>query len=331
MNKDLVDVLACPECASPDLVVLSDTALACPRCEARYPVVNGIPQLLPVRLAASLAHRDVYAERVTAAIRDNRDSTDPNDPETDRFMWERELYGWAKEVVYRDSRAADILVSYCENGARGLCQFLRESVGGVAGKSLLYVGSGNDRHVSLPLQAEGAFIVNLDIASEPLEDLAQAGASCCVCGDARALPFRAEAFEVVFSKGSVHHSHPIDEPLQAMVRAVRPGGHLIIAEPNKHAVFELRLPGFLLPPGFGYPSPYENALSAGDVMGVLRRQGVSGFRVVALTHAPPGIPLSVAGLWDRLGRAMPWLFDRFAFEFVLYGRKTPGSALSTAG
>lgn len=322
MNKALVDVLACPECGSPDLAVLSDSALACARCGTHYPVSNGIPQLLPARLAASLARKDVYAERVAAAIRDSRDSTDPDDPETDRFMWERELYDWAKEVVYRDPRAADILVSYCENGARGLCQFLKETVGGVDGKSLLYVGSGNDRHVSLPLEADGAFVVNLDVASGPLEDLTQAGAHCCVCGDARALPFRPEAFDVVFSKGSVHHSHPIDEPLEAMVRVAKDEGHVVVAEPNKHAVFELRLPGFLLPPGFGYPSPYENAISAGEVMDVLSRQGVSGFRVAALTHAPPGTPPSIARLWERVGRAMPWLFDRFAFEFILQGQKT---------
>jgi SAM-dependent methyltransferase len=195
-------------------------------------------------------------------------------------------------------------------------------VGGVCGKTLLYVGSGNDRWVSLPLQQEGAFIVNLDIVGDCLEDLSQAGARNCVCGDVRRLPFRTGAFDVVFSKGSVHHSHPIADPLRAMARVVKPGGHIVVAEPNRYTLF--RLPRTLLPSGLGCPTPYEGAISAGEVVRILDKAGISQFQIAALTHAPPGTPSPVASLCERLGSAMPWLLHRFAFEFIVYGKKKDG-------
>jgi len=322
LNKSLLDFLSCPECGSEDLVLLPEGALACSSCGTHYPIKNGIPQMLPAHLADALPQKGAYLKRIESSMLQKKDSVAPVDPETDRFMWEHQLYNWAKRVMYQDARAAQIFESYAEKGARDLCQFIEQRAGGVEGKSLLYVGSGNDRLVSLPLEIEGAFIINLDVASGPLEDLAEAGVKHCVCGDARHLPFRAEAFDVVFSKGSVHHTHPIDEPLLAMARVVKQGGHIIVAEPNKHAIFQLRLPGFLLPSGLAYPSPYENAISARQVMSILAKDGISKFQVTALTHAPAGTPSPIARLWEHLGKVMPWLFDRFAFEFILHGQKS---------
>ncbi|MBE0415044.1 MAG: methyltransferase domain-containing protein [Dehalococcoidia bacterium] len=322
MNKDLLELLACPECGSGNLTLLSDPdfiGVACSSCAARYPIRNGIPQMLPAPLGATLREKNTYLGRLRASRVEGKE-TETENIEIDRFMWEHQLYNWGKEVIYRDSKAADIFFSYTEKGARALCQFLKQRVGGVDGKRLLYVGCGNDRLVSLPLEQEGAFIVSLDIVSEPLEDLRQAGVQNCVCGDARRLPFQAEAFDVVFSKGSVHHSHPIAEPLGAMARVVKRRGHIIIAEPSKYMLSHLHR--LLLPAGLGYPTPYEDAISAQEVIGILGKEGISRFQIATLTHAPPGTPAPIARLWERLGKAMPWLFNRFAFEFMVYGQKT---------
>jgi len=339
MNSYLLELLACPECGSANLALLSEDALACSSCAAHYPIRNGIPQMLPARMAATLDQKKAYMEKLRASMLGQGDLPQPSSLEVDRFMWEHQLYDWAKEVIYNDSRAAEVFSSYAEKGARGLCQFLRERVGGVEGKSLLYVGSGNDRLVSLPLEREGAFLVNLDLVYESLDDLRQAGASNCVCGDARHLPFRPEAIDVVFSKGSVHHCHPIAEPLRAMARVVKRGGHIIVAEPNRYMLH--RLPTLLLPTkltkaigasfkdlwpwgpksGLGYPTPYEQAISAREVMSILGKEGISQLQVTTLTHAPPRTPAPIARLWEDMGQAMPWLLERFAFEFIVYGRK----------
>ncbi len=321
MNRNLLELLACPECGSANLSLLSEDILACSSCDARYPILNGIPQMLPAHLAATLHQKNAYLERLKAAMHQGKDLRNPGSPELDRFMWEHHLYNWGKEVICSDSRAAEIFAHYAEKGARGLCRFLQERVGGVYGKRLLYVGSGNDRLVSLPLEQAGAFIVNLDLVSDSLEDLREAGAQNCVCGDARQLPFRAEAFDVVFSKGSLHHSQPIAEPLRAMARAVKRGGHIVVAEPSKY----MRLPRFLLPAGLGHPTPYEDAISRREVVRILAKEGIEQFHFTALTHAPPGMPAPLARLWESLGHTLPWLFNRFSFEFILHGQKGDGA------
>jgi SAM-dependent methyltransferase len=170
------------------------------------------------------------------------------------------------------------------------------------------------------MEQAGAFMVNLDVVSDSLEDLTAAGAQNCVCGDARRLPFRAEAFDVVFTKGSLHHSQPIAEPLAAMVGTVKRGGHIVIAEPNSY----MFLPRFPLPGGLGYPTPYENALSRRQVARILAKNGVGELHFTALTYAPPGTPAPLANLWECVGQAMPRLFDRFAFEFILHGKRGNG-------
>ena len=321
MNKDLLDLLACPECGSAELVPDSsaEDSLSCASCNAVYPIHNGIPQMLPPQLAAALKLKGAYTAKIRASILEGN-RPQPESHEIDRFMWEQELYCWGKEVIYKDSKAAEIFSCYSEKGAKRLCQFIRSKANGVRGRSLLYVGSGNDRLVTLPLEEAGAFVVNLDIALEPLEDLKQAGARSCVCGDACQLPFRAEAFDVVFSKGSIHHSHPIAQPLRAMAGVVKSGGHIIVAEPSKYMLS--RLPRLLLPSGLGCTTPYEDAISAGEVVGILGKEGISQLEVKALTHAPPGVPSPIARLWERLGKTMPWLFDRFAFEFIVCGQRT---------
>ena len=319
MNHTLLELLACPECGSADLALIPTDILACPSCAARYPVINGIPHVLPAHLATTLDQKNAYVERLMTAMRQGKDLSNRNSMDTDRFIWEHHLYNWGKEVIYSDPRAADIFIQYAETGAQRLCRFIQERVGGVHGKRLLYVGSGNDHLVSLPLEQAGAFMVNLDVVSDPLEDLKGAGAQNCVCGDARRLPFRAESFDVVFSKGSVHHSHPIADPLRAMARVVKPGGHIVVAEPSKYMLS--RLPRFLLPAGLGHPTPYEDAISAREVVSILGEEGISRFQIATLTPAPPGSPSPIARLWEGLGKAMPWLFNRFAFEFMVYGQK----------
>jgi len=327
-TRELIEILACPDCGAANLEFGED-ALRCPTCDASYPILNGVAQMLPSHLANALKQKSAYMERLRASMLKGGESP-PADPEVDRFMWEQQLYSWGKEVIYRDARAAQVFSSYAEGGAKTLCQFIKEKATELKHKRLLYVGSGNDRQVTLPLEQAGAFVVNLDIASEPLEDLVQAGAKNCVCGDFRRLPFPAGAFDVVFSKGSVHHSHPIAEPLTAMARVTKRGGYIIVAEPNRYSLHHLPryllLPHLrkkfvrLLPrrPGLGYPTPYEDAISAAEVARILMGEGISHLERRTLTHLPPHVPPAIA----RVGKAIPWLFDRFAFEFIVCGKKT---------
>jgi uncharacterized protein YbaR (Trm112 family)/SAM-dependent methyltransferase len=317
MDNNLLSLLACPDCGSSDLSVISNNRLTCASCKAAYSIINNVPQMLPSKLAKSLEGKEEYTVKLMAATRAGQQPKDTDNLDTDRLMWEHHLYDWGKEVIFTNAAAAEIFTVYAEKGARDLCRRLKDITGGVSGKSLLYVGSGNDRLVSLPLQTEGALIVNMDIVNASMQDLMNCGAKTCVCGDIRQLPFRNESFDIVFSKGSLHHSQPIDEPLRSMIRVCKKGGHIILVEPNKY----MTVPRHRLPKGLAVPTPYEHHLSSRAIINILKSNGVADVHTEAFTHAPPGTPGLVARIWDWKGHAMPRLFKYFAFEFLVRGQK----------
>jgi uncharacterized protein YbaR (Trm112 family)/SAM-dependent methyltransferase len=317
MDKKLLSLLTCPDCGSSDLSAASDNRLTCTACKAVYSIINNVPQMLPSKLAKSLEGKKEYTGKLMAATRAGQQPKDTNNLDTDRLMWEHHLYDWGKEVIFTNAAAADIFVVYAGKGARDLCKRLKDIAGGVSGKSLLYVGSGNDTLVTLPLEAEGALIVNMDIVNESMQDLMNCGAKTCVCGDIRRLPFRDESFDVVFSKGSLHHSQPIDEPLRSMIRVCKKGGHIVLVEPNKY----MTVPRHRLPKGLAVPTPYEHHISSHSVVKILKDDGIIDIHTEAFTHAPPGTPKLVARIWEWKGHIMPWLFKLFAFEFLVRGQK----------
>lgn len=317
MNRELLEILACPNCRSANLEASSEEIITCTACAATYPITNNVPNMLPPHLARTLPRKGDYTDRLMQAMRRGRDLCDAGDPEADRFMWEHHLYNWGKRVIYSDLRAGKIFSSYATDGARKICQFITEWCGEIAGKRLLYVGSGNDSLVALPLEGAGAFVVNLDVVSDSMQDLMAAGARHCVCGDARRLPFRDAVFDVVFTKGSLHHSQPIDTPLKEIARVARRGGHIIAAEPNRYVC----LPHSPMPAGLGYPSPYEHAISSRQVQRILSSQGICDFKIAPFTYAHPATPAFIASACKNIAHVAPRLFDRFAFEFILYGRK----------
>ena len=69
MNHELISLLACPQCGSAGLSAAGDEMLSCPSCGARYPVINGVPQMLPAGLSSALERKEEYTQRLTAATR----------------------------------------------------------------------------------------------------------------------------------------------------------------------------------------------------------------------------------------------------------------------
>jgi len=49
LNKDLLDILACPKCKGPLSLLPDSDGLACSRCEVVYPVEEEIPIMLEDR------------------------------------------------------------------------------------------------------------------------------------------------------------------------------------------------------------------------------------------------------------------------------------------
>lgn len=47
MDPGLLEILACPVCDERPALLLEDDRLRCSLCGRRYPIVDGIPHLLP--------------------------------------------------------------------------------------------------------------------------------------------------------------------------------------------------------------------------------------------------------------------------------------------
>ena len=62
MDADLLRLLACPDYRSAPLEAMEEE-LRCQRCARRFPIVDGIPSLLPRALAGAMVGRDEGAAR----------------------------------------------------------------------------------------------------------------------------------------------------------------------------------------------------------------------------------------------------------------------------
>ncbi|MBL8047213.1 MAG: hypothetical protein JNJ45_00895 [Chthonomonas sp.] len=52
LKPELLSVLACPRCDSRPALRLEGEELVCSLCATRYPIVNGIPHLIPPELSS---------------------------------------------------------------------------------------------------------------------------------------------------------------------------------------------------------------------------------------------------------------------------------------
>jgi uncharacterized protein YbaR (Trm112 family) len=58
ISPKLLEVLACPRCEVRPALQLEAEFLRCPNCHARYPIKNGIPQLLPENAIDDAPHEE---------------------------------------------------------------------------------------------------------------------------------------------------------------------------------------------------------------------------------------------------------------------------------
>lgn len=46
-NRDLLRVIVCPACGGTLKVIKDNSQLECERCDIKYPIKDGIPELMP--------------------------------------------------------------------------------------------------------------------------------------------------------------------------------------------------------------------------------------------------------------------------------------------
>lgn len=211
----LLNVTACPTCLAGELSLPSDALagpLECGRCGARYPVTEGIANLLP-----QLSSRDGRGE-------DHKD----------------------RQSAFFDEGADPEYETARPHGTAAFHRFLiveklRRSVaalGQLSGRSALVVcgGSGMDAEF---LARNGATVVTSDLshgaARRALERARRFGVPLAsVVADAERLPFRDGALDLVYVHDGLHHLEDPSTGLAEMARVARWG--VSVTEPARAAV-----------------------------------------------------------------------------------------------
>ncbi len=98
--------------------------------------------------------------------------------------------------------------------------------------TLLDVGGGTGR-VARCLSARVSRVFIADPSRKMVEYAGKAGL-VAACSGAEALPFPPESFEKIIMVDAFHHVHRQDVSLAEMWRVLRPGGKLLIIEPDIH-------------------------------------------------------------------------------------------------
>ncbi len=142
------------------------------------------------------------------------------------------------ETFWKEKENVDEVYSNADRIVRNLLR-----VGAVRGLKVLEIGAGTGRD-SLPLIAHGAHVVQLDYAENSLLILKRIADErqlpvAVVGGDTFRLPFRDEAFDVVFHQGLLEHfrHREAEALLRENIRVLKRGGHLLVDVPQRYHLY----------------------------------------------------------------------------------------------
>ena len=203
--EPLHSLLACPACRG-----ALDAALSCTGCGRSWEAPDGIPRLR------------LNVEGQTDVVRRFYDAAPfPGYPPNDSLTWLR--------TRAERSAFARLLDASIPGDAR------IAEVGCGTGQTSLYLARADRQVVALDL-SRGA--LSLGAAAARRYGLDQVNFVECDLGR---LPLRDAAFDLVYCSGVLHHTPDPAASFASIVKAVRPGGHVILGLYNLYARIPLRL------------------------------------------------------------------------------------------
>ncbi len=227
MKTRLLSFLACPECANAPLALdafvhegdeVLEGVLSCADCARRYPVIAGVPRLLPDALLAALAqyHPDFF-RRYQLPL--------PGQHEHDAVARTLTFYSFARAKLFTP-QVGPALHAYWQHSLRTRIP----EVAGFRGQIGLDAGCGEGRYTYCLAEA-GAEIIGLDLSEavtlayrrnrdHPRAHIVQ--------GSIYQPPFRRSSLAFVMSTGVLHHLPNPRRGFEALVPLLHPGGSMHI-------------------------------------------------------------------------------------------------------
>ncbi len=105
-------------------------------------------------------------------------------------------------------------------------------------------------------------------------------------GDVRDLPFQDDAFDAIYSMGTIEHFEATDQAVNEMARVLKPGGRAIIGVPNRRDPFLRPLMATVLQAIGGYAYGYEKSYSRPALRAMLERNGLEVVSETAILFMP---------------------------------------------
>lgn len=280
-NKELLDLLACPDCES-DLKPQS-SELKCTQCHQIFEIREGIPCLFPATVdKAHLHEEESLAEMMQ------------HDPHNKKETLSREQWKLSKIDFWG---------------------MVMQNVSG-SNKKFINIGCGFDTHFK-KIEEAGHTFVNFDLIYKMLQSLQEKqNAKSCIAGDINKMPFKKGAFDYVISIDVIHHeSEHLDDLLDTFASLLKPGGILFLEDPNAWGMFQLIksifMPRWLyrflrsmyhkLKKSTHHPADYEFPTNVWKVKKMLKDRGFEQIHVYPQNAYP-----TVGGLAFKVYQMFSW-------------------------
>lgn len=232
MKARLLDFLCCPDCRHEklDLAVygsegngeserVMEGEIRCGRCGSRFPVINGVPRMLPVSLRRHLVrfHPDFFRRYPELTLQARHEPPDETVART--------LEGYSYQYMELEDRQKEI--ERWKNNFLSTIpvrpDFFKRKIGAD-------IGCGSGRHLHWAHEF-GAEVVGVDL-SEGVEVANTNTAECPHChvvqGDIYHLPFKKGIFDFAYSIGVLHHLPNPREGFRRILPSVKQGGRTFI-------------------------------------------------------------------------------------------------------
>jgi SAM-dependent methyltransferase/uncharacterized protein YbaR (Trm112 family) len=254
----------CTEC---NTLVIEEAIITCPTCRRWFPVLKGIPVLVPdglrnerEELALLRKHEAVIPEEIRSdglpLNLANRQSV-PRTPEEkhacqEAHYWGEFFHAYASigDTAILDIRQKGTHPAYYRYGVLErderdrtrrygvwpdhLGKKMFDPLAGFHGKRALDIGCGGGQF-GLEAACQGLDVVGMDISRGALEVAARHAATVgqeiqYVCADPTHPPFRSNSFDLLLSKDALHHLNDPHAALERLCRTLRADGHMLAYE-----------------------------------------------------------------------------------------------------